>query len=166
LILPSGRVNVFASWIMAETQHFREQVMPQSLDPDRPLERAWGKFKVFLSHAVFWSYERGSWQYDIICAVILAVIFLTPRSWFRDRPTLELTDLRHRQGVIEVGHSGEEWRYLVDARLVQSMEPLKPEDAVLSILESRLNRSLTLKSLEPVRNKNGVVLGFTAVVSP
>jgi len=54
----------------------------------------------------------------------------------------------------------------VDARLVQSMEPLKPEDAVLSILESRLNRSLTLKSLEPVRNKNGVVLGFTAVVSP
>jgi hypothetical protein len=115
---------------------------------------------------VFWSYERGSWQYDIICAVILAFIFLTPRSWFRDRPTLELTDLRHRQGVIEVGRNGEEWRYLVDARLVESMEPLKPEDAVLSILESRLNRSLTLKSLEPVRNKNGVVLGFTAVVSP
>jgi hypothetical protein len=151
---------------MAETRHLREQVMPQPLDPGRPLERGWEKLKLFFSRAVFWSYERGSWQYDIICAVILAFIFLTPRTWFRDRPTLELTDLRHRQGVIEIGHNGEEWRYLVDARLVESMGPLKPEDAVLSILESRLNRSLTLKSLEPVRNKNGVVLGFTAVVSP
>lgn len=151
---------------MAETQHLREQVIPQPLDPGRPLERAWEKLKLFLSRTLFWSYERGSWQYDIICAVILAFILLTPRSWFRDRPTLELTDLRHRQGVIEVARSGNEWRYLVDARLVQSMEPLKPEDAVLSILETRLNRTLTLKSLEPLRNQNGVVLGFTAVVSP
>jgi hypothetical protein len=150
---------------MADTQHMREQVMPQSLDSGRSLDRGWEKFKLFLSRAVFWSYERGSWQYDIICAVILAFIFLTPRSWFRDRPTLELTDLRHRQGVIEIGRNGPEWRYLVDARLVESMEPLKPEDAVLAILQSRLNHPLTLKSLEPIQDKNGVMLGYTAVVS-
>ena len=31
---------------------------------------------------LFWTYERGSWQYDVICAVILAFIFLTPSTVF------------------------------------------------------------------------------------
>lgn len=30
----------------------------------------------------FWSYGRTTWQYDILCALILAFIFLTPQSWF------------------------------------------------------------------------------------
>jgi hypothetical protein len=29
-----------------------------------------------------WSYERGTIQYDVICALILAFIFLVPRSCF------------------------------------------------------------------------------------
>lgn len=31
---------------------------------------------------IFWAYRRGSWQYDILCALILAFIFLTPRGLF------------------------------------------------------------------------------------
>ncbi|PYV07888.1 MAG: hypothetical protein DMG23_14985 [Acidobacteria bacterium] len=36
------------------------------------LESVWKKIKLVLVRSVFWSYERGSWQYDIICVVILA----------------------------------------------------------------------------------------------
>jgi hypothetical protein len=31
---------------------------------------------------LFWSYGRTSWQYDVLSALILAFIFLTPRGWF------------------------------------------------------------------------------------
>ena len=31
---------------------------------------------------VFWSYGRTTWQYDVLCALILAFIFLTPKTWF------------------------------------------------------------------------------------
>lgn len=31
---------------------------------------------------VLWSYSRKTWQYDVLCALILAFIFLTPKSWF------------------------------------------------------------------------------------
>ncbi|PYV06416.1 MAG: hypothetical protein DMG10_01890 [Acidobacteria bacterium] len=31
---------------------------------------------------LIWSYERGSLQYDIICALILAFIFFVPPSCF------------------------------------------------------------------------------------
>jgi hypothetical protein len=31
---------------------------------------------------LLWSYSRKTWQYDVLCALILAFIFLTPKSWF------------------------------------------------------------------------------------
>lgn len=38
-----------------------------------------------LGRVIFWRYERGSWQYDILCLLILLFIFLTPRSFFDGR---------------------------------------------------------------------------------
>jgi hypothetical protein len=29
-----------------------------------------------------WNYARNTWQWDILCVLILAFIFLTPKSWF------------------------------------------------------------------------------------
>ena len=31
---------------------------------------------------VFWTYPRTSWQWDVLCVLILVFIFLTPKSWF------------------------------------------------------------------------------------
>jgi hypothetical protein len=35
-----------------------------------------------LKNIIFWSYGRTTWQYDILCVLILAFVFLTPKSWF------------------------------------------------------------------------------------
>jgi hypothetical protein len=35
---------------------------------------------------IFWSYERGSWPYDLMVLAILAFVLLTPRGWFHDQP--------------------------------------------------------------------------------
>ena len=35
---------------------------------------------------LLWSFDRGSVQYDVICGLILAFIFLVPGSRFNDRP--------------------------------------------------------------------------------
>jgi hypothetical protein len=29
-----------------------------------------------------WNYARNTWQWDILCVLILVFIFLTPKSWF------------------------------------------------------------------------------------
>ena len=31
---------------------------------------------------ILWNYGRKTWQYDVLCALILAFIFLTPQRWF------------------------------------------------------------------------------------
>lgn len=151
---------------MAESTELHEQPFTRAEEHgETALTRAWEKIKLILARSVFWSYERGSWQYDLIVLFILAIIFLTPRSWFSDRPTLQLTDLRHTQGVVDVGRAKDGWHYLVDARLVESLAPQKPEDAVRELLSRRLQRPFSVKSFDVVRDKNNVVLGYAVVVA-
>ena len=35
---------------------------------------------------IFWSFERGSFQYDVLCALILVSMFAIPPAVFNDRP--------------------------------------------------------------------------------
>lgn len=37
-----------------------------------------------LRKVVFWNYERNTWQWDVLCVLILVFIFLTPKSWFQN----------------------------------------------------------------------------------
>lgn len=42
----------------------------------------------FIKQFVLWRYERGTWQYDVFCLLIIAFIFLTPKTWFEKREKL------------------------------------------------------------------------------
>jgi hypothetical protein len=152
---------------MAQSMPLRDRTLPTTLPAEgvRLPRGSWARLKVIATRSFFWSYERGSWQYDVICAVILAFIFVTPSSWFRDRPTLGLTNLRHTQGVIEVGSAPDGWHYLVDARLVSSLAPLNAKDAIQQILQRRLHRPVKLRTVGMLRDSNQVVLGYTVVLS-
>ena len=35
---------------------------------------------------IIWKFGRGSFQYDVLCGLILIVIFLIPQATFNDRP--------------------------------------------------------------------------------
>jgi hypothetical protein len=37
-----------------------------------------------LRKLLFWNYARNTWQWDMLCVVILIFIFLTPKSWFEN----------------------------------------------------------------------------------
>jgi hypothetical protein len=94
---------------------------------------------------------------------ILAFIFLSPHTWFNDRPTLQLSDLRHHPGVVELGRVNKTVRYLLDARLVESLDQ-KPEDAIPIILRQHMQKPFTVKSITEVRDRQQVILGYTVVV--
>ena len=52
------------------------------------------KIGAALRGILVWSYERGTIQYDIICALILAFVFFMPRSCF----------LPKKQSAVEPGN--------------------------------------------------------------
>jgi hypothetical protein len=39
---------------------------------------------LILWNALFWTYERATWQYDLMVVAILAFIWLTPPGWLGD----------------------------------------------------------------------------------
>ena len=41
-----------------------------------------------MKNVINWNYERASWQWDLLCVLILAFIFLTPKAWFNNSKTL------------------------------------------------------------------------------
>ncbi len=152
---------------MAESTHLRDHAIAESTPRKEAPARggAGRKIRRALANVFFWPYERGTLQYDLIVLAILAFIFATPRSWFDDRPTLQLTDLRRHQGIVEVSRSAEGGRYLVDARLVESMAPRKLEDAVNEILGARVQKPFVINSIDPLADRNNVLLGFTVVIT-
>lgn len=152
---------------MTQSTEVRSSALPQAQTdtPEGALTKVWRKVRLGIVRTAFWAYERGTWQYDLMVIAILAFIFLSPRAWFVDRPTLELTDLRHQQGFVELAHGKEGWRYLIDARLVESYSAAKPEDAIRVILNRHLRQPFNVISIVPITDKNNVVLGYTVLVS-
>lgn len=41
-----------------------------------------------LKDIILWKYERASWQWDLLCFLIILFIFLTPKQWFERKETL------------------------------------------------------------------------------
>ena len=107
-----------------------------------------------IGHVVFWTYERGTWQYDLMVAAILAFVFLTPRSLFHDRPTL--TEARQ---VVEVrGLEGTGYR--VEARLLEGNARSLEANAE-HILEEVTGRPVEILRIEPVLDARGRVQAYT-----
>ena len=42
----------------------------------------------YMRGIINWKYERASWQWDLLCVLIMAFIFLTPKEWFNNQRTL------------------------------------------------------------------------------
>lgn len=70
-----------------------------------------------LYHGLFWTYERGTWQYDLMVALILAFIFFTPRAWFHDQPASPVTGAA--AGLVDGSVAGE-------VQPVQNVHPIQP----------------------------------------
>ena len=126
-----------------------------------------------LKRSIFWSYERGTWPYDVAVAVIVIFVLLSPRSWFHDRPSL---DPPPNTSVVElptgVSSAGTE-TYRVDARVLASkMGPQESElehqlhDAVRKNAPDLRRNDFQITRIEPVRSDDGTVAYYDVSIKP
>jgi hypothetical protein len=59
---------------------------PPPIPPTQPgvVERALKLPVIIIWRGLFWTYDRGSWQYDVMVFLILAFIWLTSPAWLGD----------------------------------------------------------------------------------
>jgi len=115
------------------------------------------------SRIFFWSYERGSWQYDLAVIAILVFVLLTPSRWFHDQPTHEVPAASAQVELLNT--SGNLQTYKVDARILtppEKMPQLQSElHRALQKTQSDLqNGRFEITSVEAVRDAQGKVIGY------
>ncbi|HZS44193.1 MAG TPA: hypothetical protein VFC63_03765 [Blastocatellia bacterium] len=104
-----------------------------------------------LKGVILWSYERGSWQYDIMVVVILLFVFATPNAWFK--PALKTCDPAAD--------------YVDSNALVQSEQPKGTiEELIASYLRKKRGDEFRIDRIEPKLDADKRVQGYCVWVEP
>jgi hypothetical protein len=94
-----------------------------------------------LKKGFFWSYARTSWQWDVLCVLILVFIFLTPKSWF---------DNRGQQLPQEV--------IVLSADVVGAQPDTREIERRIRLMSGRAEAQVT--EVRPRRDSQGNVIGY------
>jgi hypothetical protein len=103
----------------------------------------------------FWTYERGSFHYDVMVTLILAFIFLTPRIWnYGDRPQRE----KLPPGNVMVTAVGQgDLIYLVPSAQIPDGASL---DAALQGQITAVSGAVVMDRFEAVKEPHGKVTAY------
>ena len=63
-----------------------------------------------LKNILLWRYGRTTWQYDVMCVLILAFIFLTPKHWFERGEPRSVAAHRNQSTLLRFGVASGETR--------------------------------------------------------
>jgi hypothetical protein len=111
----------------------------------------------------FWTYERGTWQYDVAVVLILIFVLLTPRAWFHEQPQVGVSpypgQVQRLTGTVDSD------TYRVDARL---LAPPVQTPALENGLHNALTKTLpelrskrfSIAKIEAVRDADGTVTAY------
>jgi hypothetical protein len=110
---------------------------------------------------ILWSYRRGSWQYDVIVAGILAFIFLTPRSLFNDDP--RPPGVQEIKAIADEGGTVVFW---VDGEAVPNTAPEETAGKLQALLRERTGRALRVIEVRPSTDAAGFVRSYLVYAKP
>ena len=100
-----------------------------------------------LKKILFWSYERGSWQYDVMCVLILAFVFFGSNSVFHS----------HRSSRADESTSGPIY---VDAREVGDGDQAHLNERILKCLSRKYGHDVEAGRILRVVDESGSLAGY------
>ena len=117
-----------------------------------------------LYRTFFWSYERGTWQYDVAVILIVLFVLATPTRWFRDQPQVGRPANSTQVEQIGGGLAGSE-TYRVDARVLAPPErtPALSNDLHTALQKSRpdlRDSGFSILKIEAIRDEKGNVIAY------
>lgn len=129
-------------------------------------------WRIFV-RTVFWSFERGTWPYDLAVAVIVIFVLLSPRSWFHDQPPLgpapDAAMVQLRDADVSEGTR----TYRVSAKLLASSAKVpEPElehqlhEAVRQNVETLQKSRFEILRIEPIRADDQSIAYYDVSIRP
>jgi hypothetical protein len=126
--------------------------------PTVPMSGIWRTIRDY----TFWSYERGTIQYDVMVTLILLCVFLSPKLInFKDKP---VEHNPHRTGVAVVPDGNGGLIYQIEAAAVAGKDDDAVRDQLLEIIEP-ISGEVSITKIEPVRDGSGRLLSYRVWVA-
>jgi hypothetical protein len=106
---------------------------------------------------IFWTFDRGSFQYDVLCALIIVAMFAIPPAVFNDRPDYMRIP---ESGVVRVqdGDGNNVYTVKVDGGGAASTREAIAHQELQVYLESETE--LDVFRVEAVRNTRGRIQAY------
>ncbi len=118
---------------------------------------------VGIKNVLLWSYERGTWQYDLLCLLIITVIFILPGRFFGDRDRVVVKPARANQASFSASKSGETVREVAVSDLQDFLQRRnrpemmlnEPKEAIVLYLRDQLKQDVMVTRFEPFMKSQG-----------
>jgi hypothetical protein len=116
---------------------------------------------VGIKNVLLWSYARGTWQYDVMCALIVLTLLFWPKG-----KAARIATAKTKAAVVVANGMWQreiEWQSLRDFLQQQNQLELlnSPREAVVLFLQSETDTVITLSSVEPFGDAQGHI-GYRA----
>ena len=126
-----------------------------------------------LVRTVFWSYERGTWPYDVAVVLIVVFVLLSPRSWFHDQLPPEAAVDAAMVQLRDADVSGGTRTSRVSAKLLASPARVPESELEHELYEAMRRNIETLQKsrfeilrIEPIRGDDGAVAYYDVSIKP
>jgi len=115
----------------------------------------------------FWTYERGSFHYDIMVTAILLFMFISPRFIKYNDSPVETVALRSSEILVkEDGRVGDQARFIYQIRaddMGQAATDADRRRRIMHLIEP-ISGEVTLLRYDEVKDAGGHVIAYDATV--
>jgi hypothetical protein len=112
----------------------------------------------FLGRFIFWDFPRASWQYDVMVALILGFVFLTPREIFRDQPKAA--------SVVMLPGEGSAGPFIIEKELLNGVPESDRLATASALIKKRYKTTKAITRVEPLMDSEEQVIGYAASTLP
>jgi hypothetical protein len=130
-------------------------------------------------NTIFWSYERGSWPYDVMVIAIVIFVLLSPRHWFHDQSQQNQSQtvaLANSNIQLVQEDAGSQVRtYRLDAKALPpekrtthpTPELERETHAILGrTVDDLKGRTFQVQRIDAVKSDDGTILYYDVTVHP
>ena len=110
-----------------------------------------------LKGLLLWTYDRGSWQYDLMVVLILAFVFLIPARYFHDRPVFNPNLM---QDVVQMGTEADGTLYYRVSAELLALHHDDPRKAADEVFTDNIDHPFEITRIEAVRDSDEVVVWY------
>ena len=110
-----------------------------------------------MKRILVWTFDRGSFQWDIMCLLILAFLFLIPRDMFHDVPDFMKVP---EKGAFRVSYPNGNTIYTVRMETALFLDTDNTRAMAKGMLKKYLDSPIEPSRIQPIRDWTGRLIGY------